>query len=102
MKPVISFERTFVFSIKIVKTLCSQLLIGILDKDKRKEDRYSLYTGDAVSFCTNGQVYPGCVNVGGQLKNGDIVHTSVKLSEGIVEWKVNKCPIFIFEQTVLQ
>ena len=87
MLPVIDAERTFSFKIRIVKT-GRYILIGILEKDQIA-NQYSRDKEESTTYSGDGYKYPGHIKEGSGFTAGDVVETTVRLSEGSIQWRVN-------------
>ena len=88
MLPVIDPQKTFSFTMKIVKTFGRLIMIGVIEKDQIV-NKESYEKEESTSYAGYGYKCPGNIKEGSGFYAGDIVETIVRLSEGSILWKVN-------------
>ncbi len=56
------YDAIFTFKIKIIKTKYKNIMIGVVDEPKQRNQRFSKNSNNAVCYygCT-GRKYPSCV-----------------------------------------
>ena len=85
-KKVVSHTEIFFFQVKIVKTVNSHIMIGVLDRSQRKNDQSSYDTKYAATyFGYDGRKFPKGKK-GQGFKQGDVIKMKVYLSLGKVKW----------------
>ena len=82
--------RLFAFKISIIKSKNNRILVGIAEKQARKNEQHSYLVKQAAAYSgRSGKKSPGDVQEGAGFKVGDTVETVVNLDQGKIDWKVN-------------
>lgn len=69
----VPFDKEFVFKVKIFKTKKRQILIGVVDYDKQKDQEHSSNSNNAVGYFLDGCKYPSGIEEGNGFSEGETV-----------------------------
>ena len=76
--------------IKILQTHNKEIMLGVLDYAKQKDQRLSYSSGNAMCYYGyNGYKYPGGGSEGEGFKQGDIVEADVNRANNTIKYSVN-------------
>ena len=98
------------FFMKVIKSVNNCVIVGIVDKEKQKNHRYSWFSGNAIcyngedgsiSYGTKNGEYKG-IQRGKGFKEGDEVSVEVFFEKGKIKWCVNGKEVAFVDSPLLK